>query len=55
VPESVVELARSLPTGIGCWVGGAGAQAARPLLAAAGVLVFEDFDAFERALLALAA
>jgi methanogenic corrinoid protein MtbC1 len=55
VPESVVELAQTLPTGTGCWVGGAGAVAARPLLAAAGVQVFEDFDAFERALLALAA
>jgi hypothetical protein len=32
-----------------------GALAARPLLAAAGVLVFDDFDTYERALLALAA
>jgi methanogenic corrinoid protein MtbC1 len=55
VPESVVELAKTLPAGTGCWVGGAGALAARPLLDAAGVLIFEDFDAFERALLGLAA
>lgn len=55
VPQSVAELARALPAGTACWVGGAGAESARPLLEAAGALVFEDFDGFERALLALAA
>ncbi len=55
VPQSVAELARALPAGTACWVGGVGAMAARPLLEAAGALVFEDFDGFERALLALAA
>jgi DNA-binding transcriptional MerR regulator/methylmalonyl-CoA mutase cobalamin-binding subunit len=55
VAESVAELARTLPAGTACWVGGAGAQSARPILAAAGVLVFDDFDGYERALLALAA
>jgi len=54
VPESVAELARTLPAGTACWVGGAGAQTARELLTAAGVMIFDDFDAFENALLKLA-
>jgi DNA-binding transcriptional MerR regulator/methylmalonyl-CoA mutase cobalamin-binding subunit len=55
VPESVAALARALPAGTACWVGGAGAEAARELLTAAGVMIFDDFDAFENALLKLAA
>ena len=55
VPQSVAELARALPAGTACWVGGAGAESARALLTAAGVMIFDDFDAFEAALLKLAA
>jgi hypothetical protein len=36
-------------------VGGAGAESARALLTAAGVMIFDDFDSFEAALLKLAA
>jgi methanogenic corrinoid protein MtbC1 len=55
VTEAVLELARTLPAGTTCWVGGAGAQAARPALTAAGVEVFDDFEAYELALARLAA
>jgi MerR family transcriptional regulator, light-induced transcriptional regulator len=55
VPEAIAELARALPAGTACWVGGAGAEAARPTLTAAGVEIFEDFDAYEQALARLVA
>jgi methanogenic corrinoid protein MtbC1 len=54
VAESVVELARALPGGTACWVGGAGALQLRTALAAGGVQVFDDFGGYEAALLALA-
>ncbi len=49
-PAAIVELARALPAGTACWVGGAGAQAARATLAAAGVEIFDDFEGYELAL-----
>jgi DNA-binding transcriptional MerR regulator/methylmalonyl-CoA mutase cobalamin-binding subunit len=55
VPAAVAELARSLPAGTACWAGGAGALAARATLAAAGVEVFDDFEAYEQALARLVA
>jgi methanogenic corrinoid protein MtbC1 len=55
VAGSVAELARTLPAGTACWVGGAGAQASRAALVAAGVEIFDDFDGFEQALARLAA
>jgi DNA-binding transcriptional MerR regulator len=55
VPEAIAELARALPAGTACWVGGAGAEAARATLTAAGVEIFGDFDAYEQALARLTA
>jgi methanogenic corrinoid protein MtbC1 len=54
-PAAVIELARALPAGTACWVGGAGAQTARPALQAVGVEVFDDFETYEQALARLAA
>jgi methylmalonyl-CoA mutase cobalamin-binding subunit len=55
VTQAIVELAGALPAGTACWVGGAGAQAVRATLAAAGVEVFDDFESYEQALARLAA
>jgi MerR family transcriptional regulator, light-induced transcriptional regulator len=55
VPEAIAELARALPAGTACWVGGAGVEAARAMLTAAGVEIFGDFDAYEQALARLTA
>jgi methanogenic corrinoid protein MtbC1 len=55
VPAAIAELARGLPAGTACWAGGAGAQAARATLVAAGVEILEDFEAYEQALAKLVA
>jgi DNA-binding transcriptional MerR regulator len=55
LPEAIAELARALPAGTACWVGGAGAEASQATLAAAGVEVFGDFESYEQALARLAA
>lgn len=45
---ALVELARTLPPGVECWVGGAGAASAAAALPADRVLLLEDLDAYER-------
>jgi DNA-binding transcriptional MerR regulator/methylmalonyl-CoA mutase cobalamin-binding subunit len=45
---ALVEIARTLPASVECWVGGSGVAAAAQVLPADRVLLLEDLDAYER-------
>ncbi len=53
--QAVGEVARALPAGIECWVGGAGAGEVRDALGGTRAQALDDLDAFEKALARLRA